>query len=206
MSIELVASNIAQALTQLVTGKLLTDRQIRAISTNVIGRYFTDWLATPKDERQLDDRITEARNHLKRATEIILEFKDNLDTQTKQLDEVASQLNENKAEAQRYAALAKAGGEAVAAIRQELQAGLRDELEAQARKGRRLRQAVSFVVWLVTLFLGSYLPQIVDWSRARLSEPAKHNNVQFRPRSTTPATSQPPSANPPSATAGTVSR
>lgn len=34
---------------------------------------------------------------------------------------------------------------------------LKEQLIAQAEKGKRLRQAVSFVIWLVTLILGAAL-------------------------------------------------
>lgn len=179
MSIELIVANVGQSLTQLVTGKLMTDAQIRAVTSNVVGRYFSDWLAKPKDEQIYDDRVAQARNHLSEATSIILQLKDNLESETRQLDAVAEQLKIKKAEAERYEELAKIRSEAIAAMKEELQASLRSELEAQARKGRRLRQAIAFAVWLLTLVLGAYVPQIIEWGRKQIAgPPAVRQKVQ----------------------------
>ena len=184
--LELVASNIGQSLTQLITGKLLTDSQIRSISANVVGRYFTQWLATPKDEKQLDDRISEAKDHLTRATAVILELKGNLESQVSQLESASAELKTKREEAARYAVLAKLGSESVAATREELRATVRAELEAQSKQGRWWRQSVAFIVWLLTLVLGSYLPQIVEWSRTHM--PHREASVQRRavPAAATP--------------------
>ena len=47
---------------------------------------------------------------------------------------------------------------------------LRKELVAQAEKGRRLRQAVSFAIWLFTLvlgaWLGTYFKEVLPWAKA----------------------------------------
>ena len=194
MSFELIVANVGQSLTQLVTGKLMTDAQIRAVTSNVVGRYFSDWFAKPKDEQLYDDRVTQARNHLSEATAIILELKDNLEKETQQLDAIAEQLKIKKAEAERYEELAKVRSEAIAAMKEELQSSLRSELEAQARKGRRLRQAIAFVVWLVTLVLGAYVPQIIEWGRRQVAappavrqkiEPGKATRPLPQPRKTT---------------------
>jgi hypothetical protein len=46
-----------------------------------------------------------------------------------------------------------------------MEEALRNELVAQANKGKRLRQSASFIIWLVTLILGAalgvYFPKIV---------------------------------------------
>ena len=63
--------------------------------------------------------------------------------------------------------------EATTALRAEIEETLRRELIAQASQGKRLRQVASFLVWLVTLFLGGgvgfYFGDIAKWARGFLS-------------------------------------
>ena len=54
--------------------------------------------------------------------------------------------------------------------RSEMEEVLRKELVAQAEKGIRLRQAVSFAIWLFTLvlgaWLGTYFKEVLPWAKA----------------------------------------
>jgi hypothetical protein len=156
-----------RALSQMISGKLLNDEQIKSITSHVVGRHFAEFLSKPQDEVEAQNRVDAARNHLTEATRIIGEFKNELEKETKQLEEIAATLQRTKDEAEKYAQLARLNKEAYAPLRSELQESLRSELAEQARKGRRLRQVVALIVWLVTLVLGSYLPQIVDWAKVR---------------------------------------
>jgi hypothetical protein len=83
------------------------------------------------------------------------------------LRELLAQVEDKKKLADHYATLASANEKQTAAIRSELEKAIRQELVAQANKGRRIRQAASFALWLFTLVagaaLGTYFPDIVTF-------------------------------------------
>jgi hypothetical protein len=77
--------------------------------------------------------------------------------QAQQLDQIIRDIEEKKKQADHYAVLAKTNKEAFDAFKAEMEDTLRSELIAQAEKGKRVRQVVSFVIWLITLVLGAAL-------------------------------------------------
>jgi len=164
---------VSRALSRLVTGKLLTEGQVRGLTASVIGRHFSDWFPEPEEEKAARLRVDAARNHIAEATRIIMGLKSDLDAQTSQLDDLTKQINEKRQIAERYAAMAAVHREATAALRSEIEETLRRELIAQASQGKRLRQVASFLLWLVTLLLGGgvgfYFGEIVKWAGAFLT-------------------------------------
>jgi small-conductance mechanosensitive channel len=164
-----VSSEVGRALARFVTGKLLTEDQIRTLSANTVGKYLSDWLPTPAEETAAEERVAQARHHITQANAIIGGLHDDLERQVTHLDALAREIEEKKQLAERYAVLANTNREAFAALRAEMEDALRSELVAQASRGRRLRQAASFIVWLVTLILGAalgvYFPQLIIWAR-----------------------------------------
>jgi hypothetical protein len=158
--------DVSQVISQIATGRLLSADQIRTITGNVVGRYFADWFATPKDEQDAARRVDAAKDHLAEATRLILSLKTDLDEQAKKLDAVVADLQVKKTEASHYETLAATNKALYEPLKRELRESLRRELEEQAAKGRRLRQVVAIVGWVITLILGAYVPQIVAWLRA----------------------------------------
>ena len=65
--------------------------------------------------------------------------------------------------------LAKTNRDAFDAFKAEMEEALREQLKAQAEKGKRVRQALSLIIWLVTLILGAaagaYFIPIVNYVR-----------------------------------------
>ena len=86
------------------TGHLFTDAQIKAVSSNAIGRYFSDLLPEPNEERAARERVEE-------ASHIIAALNHELGTQTQQLDVVLQHLEEKKQQVQQYQVLATVGQE-----------------------------------------------------------------------------------------------
>ena len=163
---------LTRILTRIITGRLLTEEQIRGVTGTVVGQYFTDWFPQPKDEAEAEARVNSAKHHIAEATRIIGGLKADLDSQADQLDRLAQEIDQKRITAERYATLAATNEKAVAAFRAELEEALRSELTAQANRGKRLRQIASFTVWLFTLILGAglgaYFPQIVQSIRSIL--------------------------------------
>jgi flagellar biosynthesis chaperone FliJ len=155
--LELIGLEISRVLSRIITGKLLTEEQIQSISKNTIGSYFTDWLPTPKEEADAKRRVEQARMHISEASGIISGLQDELNQQAQQLDQIIRDIEEKKKQADHYEVLAKTNKEAFDAFKTEMETSLREELIAQAEKGKRLRQAVSFMIWLITLILGAAL-------------------------------------------------
>ena len=84
---------VSRALSRLVTGKLLTEDQVRGLTASVIGRHFSDWFPEPEEEKTARLRVDAARNHIAEATRIIMGLKWDLDAQTGQLGDLAKQID-----------------------------------------------------------------------------------------------------------------
>lgn len=160
---------IGAELFKAVTGRLFTEEQIKAVSTNAVGKHFADFLPEPKDERASRERVEEARDHITKASQIIALLQSELGTQTEQLNAVLNELEEKKQLAQQYQTLATVGQEQFAALRVQMEGALRQELLAQSERGKRLRRIASAILWFVTLVLGAalgaYFKEVVQWLR-----------------------------------------
>jgi CHASE3 domain sensor protein len=162
-------------LSRSITGRLFTDMQIKTITSGAIGKYFTDFFPTPKDQREAQEKVDAARKHITAASNIILEIQGNLESQNQNLEHILKEIEEKKKLADRYQTLVKTNQEELAAFRGEMEESLRKELTEQAAKGRRLRQVASLLIWIITLVagaaLGAYFKDIVDWIQAVLVRP-----------------------------------
>ena len=111
--------------------------------------------------------MEEARDHISKASSIILAMQVDLDSQTNQLDQLLIEIEEKKQLAVRYEELAETSQEKFAAFRKEMEDALRNEIVEQSEKGKRLRQVASLVIWIFTLILGAamgaYFKDIVVW-------------------------------------------
>jgi hypothetical protein len=143
--------------TRRATGQLFSDDQIRTISKTAIGKYFANLLPEPADERTARERVEEARLHIVKASTIIADMQGELSQQSVQLDKLLAQVEEKKKLAEQYSQLAATNRQQFAAFRTEMEDALRQELVEQAKKGKRLRQTASSVIWIVTLVLGAWL-------------------------------------------------
>jgi len=155
--------DLLSSLSQIVTGRLLSDTQIRRISSTLVGKMFTDWLAEPKDERAIKERVEAARDHIASATKILGDLKFELEEKSTQLDVLVANAEAQRRKAEEYSALAQANAVTVKAIRAQIEEAVRDELGAQAGHGRRLRQTVSITSWILSLLLGAALG--AHWSK-----------------------------------------
>ncbi|MEM7245916.1 MAG: hypothetical protein AAF533_11265 [Acidobacteriota bacterium] len=155
---------------RVITGRLYTDEQIRAITSGAVGRYFAEFFPTPKDEFAARERADSARQHIEAASAIIRDMQEDLEAQDRELGKLLEEVEDKKQLADRYQALANTNREAFDAFRAEMEDALRKELRRQAENGKRLRQAVSAVLWLITLVLGAalgtYFKDIVAWVQA----------------------------------------
>lgn len=155
---------ITTEIIRILTGRLFTQEQIRLVSKHAVGRYFTDFLPEPNDER-----VEEALDHISHASNIIAQLQIELGTQTQQLDAVLREIEQKKQLATKYEELAKTGKEQFSAFRSEMEAVLRRELETQSEKGKTARKIVSALLWVVTLVLGAalgtYFKEVLNWIR-----------------------------------------
>ncbi len=153
-----------------ITGRLYTDEQIKSLTSGTVGKYFTEFFPTPKDELAAHERVEAARTHIAAASSIIRDMQDDLEAENRKLGELLEEVEQKKQLADRYQALAHTNREAFEAFHVEMEEALRKELQDQAEKGRRIRQIVSAVLWLVTLVvgaaLGAYFKEIVAWFQA----------------------------------------
>ncbi len=164
-----VSTEFLSAIARAITGKLYTDEQIKTITAGAIGKYFSEFFPTPKDELAAQERVESARNHISAASSIIRDMQGDLETQDRTLGKLLKEVEHKKQLADRYQALANTNREAFDAFRAEMKDALRQELQEQAEKGKRIRQAVSAILWVVTLVagatLGAYFNDIVTLIR-----------------------------------------
>ncbi len=160
-----VSTELVSAIARAITGKLYTDGQIKTITSGAIGKYFTQFFPTPKDEFAAQQRVDSARKHMSAASSIIRDMQEDLDTQDRKLGELLEEVEQKKQLADRYQSLANTNRKAFEAFRAEMEEALRKELQEQSTKGKRVRQAVSAILWLVTLVagaaLGAYFKDII---------------------------------------------
>ncbi len=163
LQVELVA-----VLMRALTGALYTDEQIKSITKGATGKYLKEFFPPTKDKIDAQNRVDAARNHIESASTIIRDMQDDLEAQDKQLNNLIDTIKEKKKLADRYQTLADTNKEAFDAFRTEMEEALRKELVEQANVGRRLRQAASAIIWLITLVagaaLGTYFKEIVTWA------------------------------------------
>jgi len=160
MLINQLLGQVSRAVIQVITGKFLTDEQIRLISKNVVGAYFADLLPTPKNELEAKERIEQASLYITEASQIISGLQNDLDNQASQLDQIIREIEEKKKVANHYSMLAETNQKAFTAFKIEMEESIRKQLNAEANKGKRARQIVSAVMWLITLILGAALESV----------------------------------------------
>ena len=162
-----VYAEILSAFVRAITGKLYTDKQIKTITSGAIGKYFAEFFPVPKDELAAQERAESAQRHISTASTIIRDMQEDLETQDRKLGELLKEVEQKKQLADRYQALADTNREAFEAFRAEMEEALRKELQEQAEKGKRIRQTVSVILWVVTLVagaaLGASFKSIIAW-------------------------------------------
>lgn len=165
-----IAFEGSKALTQIVTGRLLTDEQINSVTQNTVGAFFRDWFPISEEEVELKERVEEARLHIVEAGQIMADLQIELDEKTRQLDHISREVKERRRIATHYKTITGLRQEEFAAIKTEIEKSLRKELQAEAKKGRRIRQTLAAVMWFVTLIagtaLGEYFSEIIRWLRS----------------------------------------
>ncbi|MBV8753411.1 MAG: hypothetical protein JO328_11195 [Hyphomicrobiales bacterium] len=165
--INALSSEISQQVVRAITGRMFTKEQIDTIVHNSIGKHFAEYFPTPGEEREAIERVAEAESHIVKATAIVAKLQADLNSRSVALRALLTDIDEKQKLAEHYATLATANEKQSAAIRLELEKAIRQELVAQANKGKRLRQAASFIVWSVTLVagaaLGAYFPIVVGF-------------------------------------------
>jgi CHASE3 domain sensor protein len=167
-----VSTELIRSVSRAITGKLYTEEQITTITSGAIGKYFAEFFPTPKEELETHERVGSARKHISAASSIISDMQQDLETQDRKLSELLKEVEQKKQLADRYQALANTNREAFDAFRAEMEDALRKELEEQAVKGRRIRQAVSVILWVLTLVagaaLGAYFKDIITFVKSSI--------------------------------------
>lgn len=153
---------IALEIVRLVTGRLFSEEQIRAITKGAFGKYLTDLFPEPADERAARERVEEARSHITAANVILTKMQSELLGQASRFDQLIAEIEEKREIAERYTVLASTSKEQFEAYKQELSDTLRAEIETHSKKGRRLRQVASILVWTGSLALGAYFKDIIE--------------------------------------------
>ena len=138
-----------------ITGRLFTESQIKSITRHSVGRYFKELFPEAENEIERRERIELAQNHITQASRIMSEMRSELDAQKETLELLLAEVDEKKSTAERYDALAKTNQRSVTAMREEIEATLREELTRQSKAGRGTRRIASAFIWLFTLVAGA---------------------------------------------------
>jgi len=152
-----VYAELLDTLIRNITGRLYTEDEIKRITSGATGKYLKEFFPVPKDEHDAAKRVYSARYHIEAAATIIRDMQEDLDVQDHQLSELLKTVEEKKKLADRYQTLADTNKQAFEAYRVEMEDALRRELSEQVTKGKRIRQILSFLLWLLTLVIGAAL-------------------------------------------------
>lgn len=152
-----LTAELIKELSQRITGKLLTEKQIQVLSKGIVGEYLSDLLPTTERDARAEERISNAKMHITEATNIITGLQDELEKQADQLDLLSKEIVDKKQVADRYATLAQANETTFSAFKAEMEETVRKELTAQAENGKRIRMFVSLLTWAITLVIGAGL-------------------------------------------------
>ena len=159
---------LAAEIIRFSTGRLFSEKEIKAISSHAIGKHFSHLLPTPEDELNAVQRVNEAQTHIAAAGQIISDMQCDLGKQSQYLNGLLNEIEEKKKIADKYAHLAKTNEAQFSAFKLEFEDVLRTELVRQSEKGRRVRQILSIILWLITLILGAglgaYFKEITAWA------------------------------------------
>jgi hypothetical protein len=171
-------------LSKLITGKLLTEAQLEAASKNIVGRYFSDFLATPQKEVEAKERIEKARLHISEASAIISSIHSELEDQAAKLELLVKDIEEKKQLADRYATLAKTNQEYITALKAEMEDSVRQGLLAQSEKHKFRRQLMALLVFV----LGAVFSSLVQFAMEPSAKPFIERIIKKDPSpSPTPA-------------------
>jgi len=157
MFITAFADAITGTVIRVVTGRLLTEDQIKRISSDAVGKYFADFFPTPKNEAEVSRQVQIAHQHIAEASHIISGLQGKLEVQAKQLEQIVKDIEDKKEIANHYSVLAQSNKQVFDAFRKEMEGGMRVQLRAELEKGKRARQVSSFIVWSATLVIGAAL-------------------------------------------------
>ena len=170
--IPLSLESILRVTTQIVTGSLLTDDQIRSITANVVGSLLTDWLPSVEEDAKVEKRVADAQLHITEASRILSGLQSELDNQARQLNQLVTEIEDKKKAAEHYTTLIETNKREFNAFKLEMEKAVRQELRAEAERGKYVRQLVSLIIWTITLILGAalgtYFIAIVDFFRGLL--------------------------------------
>jgi hypothetical protein len=155
LNVNSVFLELLSLLSKVLTGPLLTPDQIKSISKSAVGQYLTDFLPTPESEILAADRVENARLHVEAATRIILEIKEDLDSQRAQLERTIFEIEEKRNLAKHYETLLKSDEETAAAYRKELEDAVQARLTKAQEEGRAARRIASAIFWVVNLIIGA---------------------------------------------------
>jgi hypothetical protein len=154
-------------LSKLITGKLLTEAQLEAASKNIVGRYFSDFLATPQKEVEAKERIEKARLHISEASAIISSIHSELEDQAAKLELLVKDIEEKRQLADRYATLAKTNQEYITALKAEMEDSVRQGLLAQSEKHKFRRQLMALLLFV----LGAVFSSLVQFAMEPSAKP-----------------------------------
>lgn len=165
-STDLLVEVLAE-LSKLITGKLLTEAQLEAASKNIVGRYFSDFLATPQKEVEAKERIEKARLHISEASAIISSIHSELEDQAAKLELLVKDIEEKRQLADRYATLAKTNQEYITALKAEMEDSVRQGLLAQSEKHKFRRQLMALLLFV----LGAVFSSLVQFAMEPSAKP-----------------------------------
>ena len=125
IDLSVISREVVRAIVQLATGRLLSQKQIEAMSSSLAGKLFSDWLPPPAEKRRAQSRIEQAQSHIADASQIVADLKLELDQQVAQLQILAADIELKRAKAEEYSALLKADEPTVRAMRRQMEEAVR---------------------------------------------------------------------------------
>jgi hypothetical protein len=139
-------------------GTSLPSDLIASIASNIASRMIEDLIReqlTFYQVKDISDRAKEAASQLENAGKIIQDLQKELHTRGLELDQLMELITDRKNEAIHWANQATKSEELAKSFNRELEIRIREQLRAELDRGKRKRQVLGMVIWVITLIAGA---------------------------------------------------
>lgn len=123
---------------------------------------------TQQDQISIQDRTERASKLIMEAGIIITDLQKELTENNNQLNEIVSNIQLKREEAEHWRALASTNQQLANALIKEIEQRVGNEIRKQLERDKNRRRIISIIVWIITLLLGAFLGAIVqEWWQNR---------------------------------------
>lgn len=164
---------VLSAMVDVLRGVTATQVILGPVLGDVVNQVVRDLLARPQAEDDIRARAAAASNHLAEAGAILSELQRELTSRNDELSQLLASIEERREEAEHWKKLASVNEDLAQSLTREIERRVREQMRLELERNKTIRRIASFLVWLLTLFLGAIIGVWVQvlWQRGSLHIP-----------------------------------